>query len=47
MWSFLTEANDACYVVAMERYLFRGEGGMPLLSEGSLLSVALTSNRVK
>lgn len=47
MWSFLAEANDARYVVAMERYLFRDEGDMPLLPNGSLLIVALTSNRVK
>lgn len=46
MLSFLAEANDSRYVIVMERYLFRGEGGMTLQSDGSLLSVALTSNRV-
>lgn len=31
----------------MERCLFRCEDGMPLLSDGSLLRIALTHNRVK
>lgn len=45
--SFLTEANHARYIVAMEAFLFRGKGSMPVLANASFMNAAITLSRAK